>query len=129
MQWTREGGFSDGDVEPWLPMGEAARCNVADQREDPGSILHLCRDLIRLRRDREDLRSGGYEALETPAGIWAWRRGAATTVAVNHGDAVATLSVGPATVLIGTGRGRDGEHVEELLRLDPWEAVVLEARR
>ena len=109
-------------------MTRAAR-NVADQREDPDSILHLCRDLIGLRRDREDLRSGAYEALETPAGVWAWRRGSATTVAVNHGDAAATLSVGPATVLIGTERGRDGEQVEELLRLDPWEAVVLEARR
>ena len=129
MQWTSDGGFSSADVEPWLPMGDAAARNVADQREDPDSILHLCRDLIGLRRDREDLRSGAYEALETPAGVWAWRRGSTTTVAVNHGDAAATLSVGPATVLIGTERGRDGEHVEELLRLDAWEAVVLEARR
>ena len=129
MQWTSEGGFSSADVEPWLPMGDAAARNVADQREDPDSMLHLCRDLIGLRRDREDLRSGSYEGLETPAGVWAWRRGAATTVAVNHGDAAATLAVGPATVLIGTNRGRDGERVEELLRLDPWEAVVLETRR
>ena len=113
MQWTRDGGFSNADVEPWLPMGDAAARNVADQREDPSSILHLCRDLIGLRRDREDLRSGSYEALEAPAGIWAWRRGEATTVAVNHGDAPETLSVGAATVLIGTDRGRDGEEVEE----------------
>ena len=128
MQWTGEGGFSDGDVEPWLPMGNAAARNVADQREDPGSILHLCRDLVGLRRDREDLRSGTYEALETPAGIWAWRRGAATIVAVNHGDAAAMLAVGPATVLIGTDRGRDREEVEELIRLDPREALVLGER-
>jgi glycosidase len=110
-------------------MGEAAARNVADQREDRNSMLHLCRDLIGLRRDREDLRSGSYESLETAAGIWAWRRGAATIVAVNHGDAVATLSIGPATVLIGTDRGRNGERVEELLRLDPWEAVVLDEAR
>jgi alpha-glucosidase len=129
MHWTSDGGFSSADVEPWLPMGDAAARNVADQREDPSSILHLCRDLIGLRRDREDLRSGSYEGLESPAGIWAWRRGAATTVAVNHGDAAAMLSVGPATVLIGTDRGRDGERAAELLRLDPWEAVVLDEPR
>jgi len=129
MQWTRDGGFSNADVEPWLPMGDAAARNVADQREDPSSILHLSRDLIGLRRDREDLRSGSYQALEVPAGIWAWRRGEATTVAMNHGDAPETVSVGAATVLIGTDRGRDGEAVEETLRLDPWEAVVLEERR
>ena len=49
--------------------------NVAAQREDPGSILHLVRDLIALRREREDLRGGAYETLPAPDGAWAWRRG------------------------------------------------------
>ena len=92
-------------------------------------MLHLCRDLIGLRRDREDLCSGSYEALEAPAGIWAWRRGETTVVAVNDGDTTETLDVGAATVLIATDRGRDGERVAETLRLDPWEAVVLDQRR
>ena len=69
------GGFSDGGVEPWLPMGDARSRNVADRRDDPASFLSFCRDLIGVRRDREDLRSGSYEALGSPEGVWAWRRG------------------------------------------------------
>ena len=128
MHWTAEGGFTEPGVDPWLPMGDAASCNVADQRDDPNSLLHLCRDLIAVRRDRDDLHSGPYEGLEGPEGVWAWRRGTVTVVAMNHGDAPATLSVGPARVLIGTDRHRDGERVEGILRLDPWEALVLEER-
>jgi glycosidase len=111
-------------VEPWLPMGDAGR-NVADQREDPGSTLHLCRDLIALRREREDLHSGAYEALEGPEGVWAWRRGEGTVVAVNHGDASATLSVGTGEILIATERSRGAERVDGAVRLEPWEAVIL----
>jgi glycosidase len=125
MQWTRAGGFTRGGVEPWLPMGGASARNVADQREDRGSMLHLCRDLIALRREREDLHSGTYEALEGPDGVWAWRRGTTTIVAVNHSDAPVEVEVGTAKVLLGTERARQGEKVKGRLVLDPWEAVVI----
>ncbi len=71
------GGFTGPEVEPWLPMGDAARCNVADQREDPGSVLHLCRDLIALRRARADLRQGSLSVdllLSGPLGLGSGRR-------------------------------------------------------
>jgi alpha-glucosidase len=125
MQWTREGGFSDGDVEPWLPMGDAHSRNVADQRDDPASFLSLCRALITLRREREDLRSGSFEGLDTPEGLWAWRRGEGTMIAVNHGGAGATLAVGSGEILIATERSRAGERVDGAVRVDPWEAVVI----
>lgn len=125
MQWTPAGGFTPDGVEPWLPMGEASARNIADQREDHGSMLHLCRDLIALRREREDLHSGAYEALDGPDGVWAWRRGTATMVAVNHSDASAEVEVGTAEVLLGTERARRGEKVDGGLMLDPWEAVVI----
>ncbi len=128
MQWTREGGFSDGDVEPWLPMGEARSRNVADQRDDPASFLTFCRDLIGVRRDREDLRSGSYEGLRSPEGVWAWRRGSRTMVIVNHGDVPVTIPTPSGTVLIDTERRRAGEQVEGALRLEPWEALVLDER-
>jgi alpha-glucosidase len=125
MQWTAAGGFTQAGREPWLPMGDAGVCNVADQRDDPGSILHLCRDLIALRREREDLHSGAYESLEGPDEVWAWRRGTMTVVAVNQSDALVEVDVGPAVVLLGTERAREGEEVEGRLALDPWEAVVV----
>ena len=129
MQWTADGGFSRDGVEPWLPMGDAADRNVADQREDPASMLHLCRDLIALRRERPDLSTGAYAPIETPPGVWAWRRGDATLVAVNHGDEAATVPTIRGTLLIGTDRSRDGERVDGSLRLAPWEAVVLDEER
>jgi glycosidase len=109
-------------------MGDAMARNVADQREDPESFLHLCRDLIALRRGREDLHSGTYEPLEAPDGVWAWRRGTRTVVAVNHSDAGVEVDVGTAVVLLGSERSRKGEEVEGRLVLGPWEAVVVAAR-
>ncbi len=127
MHWTAEenGGFTLPGVEPWLPMGDAAGCNVADQRQEPGSILHLCRDLIALRRARSDLRRGTYRALEAPAGVWAWGRGDRTVVAVNLSDEPSTLDLGAGSVLVGTRRDRDGEPVRGAMRLEPWEGLVV----
>ena len=127
MQWTREGGFTRDGVEPWLPMGAAEKRSVAEQREDRGSMLNLCRDLIALRRERKDLHAGAYDALEGPEGVWAWRRGEGTVVAVNHGDASATLPIGRGEILVSTERSRDGERVDGAVRFDPWEAVVIAA--
>jgi alpha-glucosidase len=49
MQWdaTPTGGFTTG--EPWLPLVDPARRNVAEQRSDPESLLALVRALIALR--------------------------------------------------------------------------------
>ncbi|HEX5936753.1 MAG TPA: alpha-amylase family glycosyl hydrolase [Actinomycetota bacterium] len=125
MQWDRDGGFTRDGVEPWLPVGDAAARNVADQRDDPGSMLHLCRDLIALRHGRADLRSGASAPVEAPAGVWAWRRGDSTLVAVNHGDEAATVPVPAGEILLGTERAQDGRRVDGSIRLEPWEAIVV----
>jgi alpha-glucosidase len=126
MPWTQEpgGGFTEPAVDPWLPMGIPASGSAAEQRDDPGSHLLLCRDLIALRRERPDLGTGPYAALDAPEGVWAWQRGSHTAVALNASDAVARLDLG-GKVLVGTRRERDGERVTGPLRLEPWEAVVL----
>ena len=48
MPWTGEpgGGFSAPGVRPWLPMGDPAACNVADQEDDLDSVLSFCRRAI-----------------------------------------------------------------------------------
>jgi alpha-glucosidase len=48
MQWDASGGFTTGT--PWLPMVDPGERNVADQRDDPGSLLNHYRDLIARRR-------------------------------------------------------------------------------
>jgi alpha-glucosidase len=69
MQWDRSGGFSEGT--PWLPLVDPAEHNVADQRDDPGSLLSLYRALIALRRDLD----GDVELIGSADGVLAYRRG------------------------------------------------------
>jgi alpha-glucosidase len=127
MQWNAEpgAGFTREGVLPWLPIGNARANNVEDQRRDPGSILRLCRDLIALRRETSDLRSGAYASLPSPPGAWSWRRGPSTIIAVNLSDWRVAVPVGPGTIAIGTDRSRDGETVAGDLSLGPWEGAVL----
>jgi alpha-glucosidase len=70
MPWNGEpkGGFTSG--EPWLTMGKHRRRNVAAQREDPGSVLNLTRELIALKKRLR----GPYEPLPAPEGGWRYRR-------------------------------------------------------
>jgi alpha-glucosidase len=130
MRWTGdpEAGFTGDGVRPWLPIGDPSAANAADQRNDPGSVLNLVHDLIALRRNTPDLRSGPASDVEAPAGVWAWRRGSASVVALNLSDDATETIVPPATILVGTDRRRDGERVGDALRLEPWEGAVLGLR-
>ncbi len=67
--------------------------DVESQRDDPDSVLSLCRDLLAARREREDLRSGAYASLPSPEGVWAWKRGDGHAVAINLGEAEATVDL------------------------------------
>jgi alpha-glucosidase len=127
MQWAVQpgAGFTRGDVRPWLPIHDPVLANVADQRSDPASHLHLCRDLIALRREIPELHTGGYASLPSPDGVWAWRRGEDVVVAVNLSDEAATLLTGPGRIAICTNRARDGERVKWDFDLAPWEGAVL----
>ena len=73
MQWdaSEKGGFTSG--APWLPLVDPAERNVADQRDDPGSMLSLVRDLIAVRRELAD----DFELIEAADGVVAFRRGGA----------------------------------------------------
>jgi alpha-glucosidase len=70
MPWNSDpkAGFTSG--EPWLPLGEHRRRNVAAQRDDPGSVLNLTRELIALKKRLR----GPYEPLPAPKGSWRYRR-------------------------------------------------------
>lgn len=127
MQWTAgsNGGFSIDGVEPWLPLGDPDSCNVADQKQDPTSLLNLCRELIAARRAHPELSRGSYASVDAPSGAWAWRRGR-MTVAVNCSDQPVDVTVGSGAVLIGTRRERGGRPVGGPLRLEPWEAILAE---
>ncbi len=126
MHWTDApgGGFTKPGARPWLPLGDVATRNVEDQRRDPSSTLNFVRDLIAARRERPDLRSGSYQALPSPAGVWAWQRGRDTSIALNLSDERASVPAIRGTVVISTKRSRNGDRVDGEITLDPWEGAI-----
>jgi len=120
MPWTRDGGWE----QPWLPLEDTSR-NVEDQRDDPSSTLHFTRDLIALRKRLPDLRRGVYAELPAPEGAWAWRRGENTVVALNLGENPLEVDGVEGSIVLGTGREREGADVTGRLSLGPREGVVV----
>jgi alpha-glucosidase len=120
MPWTREGGWTN----PWLPLEDTSR-NVEDQRADPGSTLHFTRDLIALRKELTDLRSGPYVELPAPSGAWAWRRGDGVVVGVTFGSHATEIEGVDGEIALATHRDREGELIGGRLRLGPAEGAVV----
>ena len=123
MQWdgSPSAGFTAEGVMPWLPYGDNARRNVADQREDPDSTLRLCRDLLALRRAEFGGQVAAYEQLPAPPGVWAYRSGALQIAANFSGEAV-TLPEPPGQALLATSPVPAGA-----VTLGPWQGLVSRA--
>jgi alpha-glucosidase len=125
MQWDASptAGFTAEGVTPWLPFGDNAHRNVAAQRDDPGSTLNLCRDLLALRKAEFAGQITGYEQLPAPPGVWLYRCGP-LLVAANFTDEGVTLR-GLAEILLATSPAvRDGAAG---VRLQPWQGLVTRA--
>jgi len=119
MRWdgSAGAGFTAAGVAPWLPFGPAT-ATVADQRDDPGSVLSLCRRLLALRR--AELGGGaGYRLLPSVPGVWAYRTGP-LVVAANFGPEQAQLPAEAGAVLLRTG--------QPAARLGPAEGLIAQAR-
>jgi alpha-glucosidase len=129
MPWsnTPGGGFTEAGVTPWLPLGDLAACNVADQEADPDSVLAFTRRAIAGRSGSDDLALGSYRSLPSPEGTWCFARGDHTVVAVNLSDAAQSIAVRAGTVTQSTDRSREGAVVEGTLPLAPWTGVVVSA--
>ena len=125
MVWRDEdgAGFTEPGIRPWLPIGSRDR-NVADQRDDPGSILVLTRDLIALRKHRR-LLSGAYQAVAAPEDVWAFRRAGGAYVALNLGGGPVRLDGVEGAIVIGSDRDRDEEVLDGTLELRGREAVIV----
>jgi hypothetical protein len=106
-------------------MADPSACNVADQEGDPASVLELCRRVIATRAGDDDLAVGDYRSLPSPEGTWAFRRGVATTVALNMSEAPATFGDVRGTVAVSTDPELEGSVAEGALTLGAWSGVVL----
>jgi alpha-glucosidase len=122
MQWddSGSGGFTAPGVRGWLPSGDVAASNVAAQRQDPGSVLSFCRELLRLRRERTGRPLLGYERLPAPPGVWRYAAGE-LIVTANFTDRPVGLPAPVGKVLLSTAGDRGQADAEVLA---PWEGVI-----
>lgn len=69
MPWNRKeknGGFSDGDNEPWLPIPDAhLKLSVNDQEKDENSLLNFTREFLAWRKTKPVLIKGDMRLIET----------------------------------------------------------------
>jgi alpha-glucosidase len=127
MPWTTgpSGGFSA--VEPWLPLSsEDPALTVERQREDPGSLLHLFRSLVRLRRERPALAVGACRALESPEDVFSferWHPEGSLHVHLNLGPTPREVELAGGRVVLSTA-GSLG--VAARLTLQPFEGAIVE---
>jgi len=90
---------------PWPP--EPSRRSAEAQRADKGSILHLYRDLLALRRATPALERGSFAWLEGDPDVLAWERREGSSrafVALNLGDAPAEARLPDARIRGGIRR-------------------------
>ncbi|MFW5419602.1 glycoside hydrolase family 13 protein [Nocardiopsis sp. CNT-189] len=98
-------GFGPDGSSPWLPAPAAwAGLGRAAQREDPGSVLALYTEALRIRREVTG-RAPAMDGLEwqgAPEGVLRFRRGAGFGCAVNLSAEEAELT-GVDRVLLASG--------------------------
>jgi alpha-glucosidase len=130
MTWdeTPNAGFTSG--RPWLPIADDwPRRNVAVERADPASILHVYRRILALRRAEPALVEGDMEGLAADGDVLRFARRMLDRrlhVAVNPVGEARTIRLPDAgRILVSTCAGRDGERVARDVRLSGDEGVVV----
>lgn len=117
-------GFTAAGVRPWLPGGGSASGNVAVQRDDPGSVLRLCRDLLALRSAAFSGRIARYRRLPGPPAVWAYQVDE-LVVTANFSERPARLEHAPGQVLASCA-GTDGLRGTTIA---PWAGVITAHRQ
>ena len=114
-------------AEPWLGINRNYKeINVKAQLEDPTSVLHYYKKLIRFRKEQEDLLEGGFDLLGGTSRYTLYRRDG-LYVLLNHSDeplkmkAVRKLLPEQLEILFST---HDKDTISGGM-LAPWQAVIL----
>jgi hypothetical protein len=119
-------GFTAGNFDPVLAAPNGATANVATETYEPGSLLNLYKQLIRLHHDNATVRSGAQTVLnrdDLGALVWVRRPPAnsrtSTTVVV-----ACNLSDGP--VVLGDLGEVTGKFMRSLLSPAPGDLLKVE---
>ena len=133
MQWddSENAGFSD--VKPWLPVHvNASGVNVLTESSDDSSLLHMHRQLLKLRQELPVLRSGSLEFFDTGNGyVLAFKReldGARAYVLVNYADSAQSVVLPETAVLLASSQRAADESEYPSIELGGYEAVLLVVR-
>ena len=116
--------------EPWLPWPPGPQShNVRAERAEPGSMLHLTRRMLALRRSASALRTGSQQVIDVADDVLAYRRtddDGTYLVLVNHVAEPRDVEVAGEwrIELASDGAGEGGVFTG---RLGPDQAVVLRA--
>ena len=131
MQWddSKQAGFTEG--EPWIKVNpNYKKINVAQQLEDPDSVFHYYRKLIRLRKEKDIIVYGEFEPLyREDEQIFAYTRKQdqeKLLTVCNFSDKNAEVEVpeefkGAECLITNLGR----KEFERKIVLNPYEAFVL----
>jgi alpha-glucosidase len=132
MQWDSSplAGFTAAGGRPWLPLGDQRERNVAAQRDDSGSTLAFCRELLALRRAEFGGTIGAYRELPAVPGVWAYQVDH-LLVAANFSDDEVCLPRPAGPLLLSSGRGaaRPGAAGSAAVDLRPWEGAIFRLAR
>ena len=141
MQWDHSpnGGFTQAEVRPWLPLGaDYPDVNVVAQRDQPRSMLTLYRKLIALRRAEPALAIGEYQQGCSEGDVFAFVRrdsaiGRQFLVALNFSPEPRALRLkdckpavrGARRIILSTHLDQNPSLYGDVLDLRPDEGVIV----
>jgi alpha-glucosidase len=148
MQWADapNGGFSPAGVQTWLPVNAnyAQGVNVAQQLDDPDSLLTFYRRLLQVRKETPALIVGDYIPLhESAEEYFAFLRdggadGQACLVVLNMSERVHRLDLGSEIrfvsgpeadsarlIFSSRARGNETDHLSDVT-VAPFEVYIAE---
>lgn len=133
MQWEASDTRGFSPAQPWLPYGPVG-ITVADQTDDPDSMLALYRQALRARRAERSLTEGTYREIPAPDGAFAFLRevAGARPVAVVINTTAETLRMRPfesgAEVLVASDQSSQLYGADGRVTIPPFGATWIVGR-
>ena len=124
VRHARPFGFSPtgASAEPWLRQPETWGAKTVDaELGDPGSMLNLYRDALRIRRSDPDLGDEAMRWLPAPDRVLAFARGDGFVAVTNLSDGAIALPAGGEVLLASADLdgGNLPPDASAWLRIDP----------
>jgi len=132
MPWDSSplAGFTTG--RPWLPLADDhASLNVAKSDDDPGSILHLYRTLIALRKSHPVLVTGELRSVTAINNVLTYELhgdGEQLRIVLNLGDAPIALEPSIGEILAATSPHCLSEKPNRVIQLSAAAGLIVRLR-